>query len=706
MAQANVKLTVDASQATRALKNVQNQSTGLQKNLGRLKAAFAGVAVTAIGRQAVGAAANFQALQLRMKVLTSEFGEFNKAQELVAKAQDKFNLSIVEATKGVTDIFARLRPLGISLKEIETTFIGFNTIAKLAGLNATEASAAFTQLAQGLGSGRLQGDEFRSIAEQVPQLLKAISDETGIATGKLKEFAADGLLTSDIVLRALAKSAEEGADKIGEIMAASPTEVFKAFNNAVLELQLSLGSKLLPVVLAVTKATTALVEEIVRFVDSEAAQVTAIFIGTAAAIKGVSVVAPILIAQAVTLGNTLVGVGVSSALASKGMVGVASASYAASVGISKATIAANAFKFALAKSGIGLVVVGLGFLATALLKASNAQKEFNKLLDEGSTADINEQIKLTTIKINNLEDALDNVGKGRGGKAEELRLNRQLEKAKKKVEELKSALGGAENRELTREFNIQLEALKNQNAELTKSVKRSQISGEEKKKEFDLEQQIAEIRRQFDGEEEERLVSLAKQNFELQTQKDEYDKINESAKKLKETVAKIGIELEQNIKDNLAEAIVGAQSFGNAMNNILNSIKRKLVDLALDRLFEGFQKGFNKEDGGGGIGGFIGGFVGSMFKERGGPVKAGGAYVVGERGPEILQMGSRGGNIIPNSKLRGGGDSITNIINVSVDASGSSVQGDSGMSQELGDQIAIAIRQTLVDEKRAGGILA
>ena len=45
MAQANVKLTVDASQATRALKNVQNQSTGLQKNLGRLKAAFAGVAV-------------------------------------------------------------------------------------------------------------------------------------------------------------------------------------------------------------------------------------------------------------------------------------------------------------------------------------------------------------------------------------------------------------------------------------------------------------------------------------------------------------------------------------------------------------------------------------------------------------------------------------------------------------------------------------
>ena len=70
----------------------------------------------------------------------------------------------------------------------------------------------------------LQGDEFRS-AEQVPQLLKAISDETGIASGKLKDFASKGLLTSDVVLRALAKSAEEGADKIGAIMDASPAEI-------------------------------------------------------------------------------------------------------------------------------------------------------------------------------------------------------------------------------------------------------------------------------------------------------------------------------------------------------------------------------------------------------------------------------------------------------------------------------------------------
>jgi hypothetical protein len=44
----------------------------------------------------------------------------------------------------------------------------------------------------------------------------------------------------------------------------------------------------------------------------------------------------------------------------------------------------------------------------------------------------------------------------------------------------------------------------------------------------------------------------------------------------------------------------------------------------------------------------------------GGPVSAGGAYLVGERGPEILQMGGSGGNVVPNHKL-GGGNTTINV---------------------------------------------
>ena len=171
------------------------------------------------------------------------------------------------------------------------------------------------------------------------------------------------------------------------------------------------------------------------------------------------------------------------------------------------------------------------------------------------------------------------------------------------------------------------------------------------------------------------------------------------AEELQKTFEKIGESVRNDLVMNLREAINGSQSFGQAMNKVLGNLKNKLIDLALNKAISGLG---NALSGGKGFSGFLGG----LFKERGGPVSAGGAYVVGERGPEILQMGSKGGNIIPNSQIGGGGDSVTNIINVSVDASGSSVQGDSGMSQQLGEQIAVAIKATLVEEKRSGGLLA
>jgi phage-related minor tail protein len=92
------------------------------------------------------------------------------------------------------------------------------------------------------------------------------------------------------------------------------------------------------------------------------------------------------------------------------------------------------------------------------------------------------------------------------------------------------------------------------------------------------------------------------------------------------------------------------------------------------------------------------------FKANGGPVSAGGAYLVGERGPELLQMGSRGGNIIPNNAI-GGGGTTNNMITVNVDATGSSVQGNGSEADQLGGLIASVVQATIIDEQRSGGLL-
>ncbi|QMV29146.1 tail length tape-measure protein [Aeromonas phage AP1] len=70
----------------------------------------------------------------------------------------------------------------------------------VSGATAAEAGAAIVQLSQGLQSGVLRGDEFRSVSEQAPRLLKAMADSLHVTTGELRAMAGQGKLTSQSVL--------------------------------------------------------------------------------------------------------------------------------------------------------------------------------------------------------------------------------------------------------------------------------------------------------------------------------------------------------------------------------------------------------------------------------------------------------------------------------------------------------------------------
>ena len=269
----------------------------VQVNLEKIKRSFSGLnvqgAIAGLGlglfaKNAIQTAGNAQALELRLKLLTQEYGEYEKAQAIASKAAKTFGLSNLEATEGITNIIGRLRPLGVSLKDIESTYFGFNTAAKLAGVSSMEASNAFRQLAQALGSGRLQGDEFRSLAEQVPTLLLPIANELGTTVGKLKEFGAQGKITSDVVLRALKKIEAEGAGKIGSIIEESSLQRFKDFQNAMEDLSRTIGDELMP-------AITPLVNLVTKLVKGFAAlnpTVKKIVIGISAAAAGLLIVVP------------------------------------------------------------------------------------------------------------------------------------------------------------------------------------------------------------------------------------------------------------------------------------------------------------------------------------------------------------------------------------------------------------------------------
>ncbi len=433
MAEAVVRLRVDASGATRALNGVQNQTNKLQNSFNGLKSAILASGIVLVGRQAVKTSANFEKLNVRLGLLTKSSSDFAKSQQIAADAQKAFGLSATEALEGVTDITARLAPLGTSVEDIRTVFFGFNTAAKLAGASAIESSNAFRQLAQALGSGRLAGDEFRSVSEQVPTVLAPIAEELGVTIGELKKLAADGKLTSDVVLRALGRIGNEGSGFLKELLKNDPTQVFKNFSNATEDLSRAFGSQLRPAVEEVTKILTTLIIKVTEFVNSPAGKAAMILTSIAFAAKGVAAILP------------LVAIGLQKVAFAGGL----------------ATIALNALPFVAVASAIGLAT-------TALIAFIDKQKEKNKALKEGGKAELKAAIE--TLKTERAKVAAQK--RGVAFQQERLdKLDEEIEKLRERLRLLnKSNDAQEEGKEKTDEQEKATEKLKEKYMEIGKAV--------------------------------------------------------------------------------------------------------------------------------------------------------------------------------------------------------------------------------------------
>ena len=705
MAQANVKLTVDASQATRALQSVQTKTTKLQGAFGALKTAVVGIGFTALASQAVKTATNFEKLNVRLGLLTKASGTFAASQKIAADAQKAFGLSATEALEGITDITARLAPLGVGVEDIKSTFFGFNTAAKLAGASTIEASNAFRQLAQALGSGRLAGDEFRSISEQIPTLLAPIAEELNVPIGKLKELAAEGKLTSEVVLRSLRTIETDGAASLKALIENDPTQVFKNLSNETENLSRAVGDLLLPVVIPAVKALTDLTKAAVDFVNSPIGKTAAIFTGIAFAVKGATVAIGLISAAMVAAG------GAAGALA----------------------IALNAIPFV-------AIVTAAGLLTTAFIKLNDKKQKFNNLAKEGSedevTAALNKQIEA----VNKLQEAHDKAAgrtkRGLKRKLEEAQLNQKNLQSRLDALQAENDIANAGNKivaiktnqnklnaegtkltdlqrkhhkQIAADAKAELDAIADKNQKFNDFLKKQERSGQliqasidGNREEVELQHAINDAVAVHGEHNRKQITDILTANQALEDQKDAIEENGKAANELQEQFRKVGESVRQGLVENLREAINGSQSFGQALGKVLNNLKNRLLDIALDKSISAIG---NAISGGKGFGG---GFLSGLFGKRaaGGPVSAGGAFLVGERGPEILQMGSKGGNIIPNSQIGGGGDSITNMITVNVDANQSNVAGNNANANQLGNQIAIAIQTELIKQKRAGGLLA
>ena len=133
-----------------------------------------------------------------------------KGTDDLANVTDKL-FKVAEASRSeyeaTATLYARLaratKDLNVSQDELLRITETINKAFKAGGATTQEAAAATVQLSQALASGVLRGDEFNSIAEQAPAILDAVAFATGKARGELRELAADGQISADVLIKSL-----------------------------------------------------------------------------------------------------------------------------------------------------------------------------------------------------------------------------------------------------------------------------------------------------------------------------------------------------------------------------------------------------------------------------------------------------------------------------------------------------------------------
>mgnify|MGYP005888290117 CR=1 FL=1 len=186
-----------------------NATNGLLSKLKGITAAY--LSIKGAG-QVLGLSDEVTQTQARLNLLLDNFNETGSVDDLFKKIY----ASAQDARGSLTDTAAVVARFGNNAKDAfsgSDEVVAFaNLVQKqmtIAGATTTEASNAMLQLSQALGSGVLRGDELNSIFENAPNLIQNIADYLGKPIGEIREMAADGMITADVVKNAIFEASDE-----------------------------------------------------------------------------------------------------------------------------------------------------------------------------------------------------------------------------------------------------------------------------------------------------------------------------------------------------------------------------------------------------------------------------------------------------------------------------------------------------------------
>lgn len=198
--------TTEQGQFNRTIEQGTNEANSLTQMIKGAVAAYATI-------QTVTSALN---LSDQLTSTTARLNMMNDGLQTTAQLQDMIYLS-AERSRGAyqatADAVSKLGLMAGDAFDSSAEIIAFteqlNKQFTIAGTEAAGIDAAMLQLTQAMGSGVLRGEEYNSILEQAPNIIQSIADYLEVPKGQLKDMAAEGQITAEIVKNAMFAAADE-----------------------------------------------------------------------------------------------------------------------------------------------------------------------------------------------------------------------------------------------------------------------------------------------------------------------------------------------------------------------------------------------------------------------------------------------------------------------------------------------------------------
>ena len=198
--------------------SVNNASNSLNKLVGKFKTVAASIGAGIGISKLIDTSDTMTNLHTRLNLMNDGLQTTDELQEKIFQSAQNSRGAYQDMAEMVAKLGVNAKDAFKSSDQIVKFGENMNKIFKLGGASSAEQSAGMLQLTQALASGKLQGDEFRSITENAPELIGILAEKLGKTRAEIKQMSTDGELTSDIIVNAVLDS----TDKINSQFASMP----------------------------------------------------------------------------------------------------------------------------------------------------------------------------------------------------------------------------------------------------------------------------------------------------------------------------------------------------------------------------------------------------------------------------------------------------------------------------------------------------